>query len=330
MIRLLTLKRICNLLKVWSSYQLSRWLGKTVVWGMPFSASIEPTTSCNLGCPECPSGLRSFTRATGNLSMESYEKYINAMGPELMYVILYFQGEPMLNKHFINMIRFAKSKKIYTATSTNAHFITKDLALETVKSGLDRLIVSIDGTTQEVYEQYRIYGNLEKVLEGTRNILEAKKQLQSSTPHVIFQFLVVKPNEHQIEEVKRLGKELGVDEVRLKSAQIDDFENGSELIPTQDRYSRYAKLPDGTYRIKNQMPNHCWRLWSSTVVTWDGKTVPCCFDKDAKYELGRLNERTMDEIWKGQDYQEFRKKIISGRKNVDICTNCTEGMGVWK
>jgi len=181
-----------------------------------------------------------------------------------------------------------------------------------------------------VYEQYRIHGSLDKVIEGTSNIIEAKKQLQSSTPHVIFQFLVVKPNEHQIEEVKKLGDELGVDEVRLKSAQIDDFENGSELIPTQDQYSRYAKQPDGTYRIKNQMANHCWRLWSSTVVTWDGKAVPCCFDKDAKYELGQLNGLTMREIWRDDRYQEFRKKVLSGRKNIDICTNCTEGMGVWK
>src|SRR5438046_10221776 len=110
------------------------------------------------------------------------------------------------------MMKYASQKKIYTATSTNAHYLSEENAKRTVESGLDRLIISIDGTTQDVYQQYRIGGNLEKVLEGTRNIVKWKKELKSSTPHVIFQFLVVKPNEHQIEDVKKLAKEMGADE----------------------------------------------------------------------------------------------------------------------
>ena len=87
------------------------------------------------------------------------------------------------------MIRYASQKNIYTATSTNAHFLDDETARKTVESGLDRLIISIDGATQEVYELYRKGGKLEKVLEGTRNVVRWKKQLHSSTPHLIFQFL---------------------------------------------------------------------------------------------------------------------------------------------
>ncbi|PJC62411.1 MAG: radical SAM protein, partial [Flavobacteriales bacterium CG_4_9_14_0_2_um_filter_32_27] len=122
---------------------------------------------------------------------------------------------------------------------TNAHFLTDEMAKKTILSGLDRLIISIDGITQEVYENYRIHGKLDKVLEGTKNILKWKKELKSNTPYVIFQFLVVKPNEHQIEDAKVLADELGVDEIRFKTAQVYDYENGNPLLPTIEKYSRY-------------------------------------------------------------------------------------------
>src|SRR5204863_9222776 len=147
----------------------------------------------------------------------------------------------------------------YTATSTNAHYLTDEAARKTVESGLDRLIISIDGTTQDVYQQYRVGGKLDKVIEGTKNIVKWKKQLNSKTPFIFFQFLVVKPNEHQIEDVKKLAKEISVDDVWFKTAQIYDFENDpNQLIPTTDKYSRYKKSPDGSYQFKGALSNHCW------------------------------------------------------------------------
>ena len=110
-----------------------------------------------------------------------------------MYMLFYFQGEPFLNPRSIEMIRYASSKRIYTATSTNAHYLDDESARQTVESGLDRLVISIDGTTQETYQQYRIGGSLQKVLNGARNVIEWKKKLKSSTPYVVFQFLVVRP-----------------------------------------------------------------------------------------------------------------------------------------
>lgn len=198
-----------------------------------------------------------------------------------------------------------------------------------MESGLDRLIISIDGTTQDTYEQYRIGGNLEKVLEGTRNIIKWKRELKSATPHVIFQFLVVKPNEHQIEDVKKLALEMGVDEVGLKTAQIYDYEQGSDLIPTIDKYSRYEKHEGGRYSIKNKFIDHCWKMWHSCVITWDGAVVPCCFDKDAEYKLGDMKLETFRQLWKGKKYTDFRASLIRSRSEIEMCKNCTEGTQVW-
>ena len=227
------------------------------------------------------------------------------------------------------MVSFANAQRIYTITSTNAHYLTEENAKQTVLSKLDKLIISVDGITQEVYEQYRIGGRLDKVIEGTKEILTQKKLLKSKTPHVVWQFVVFKPNQHQIDAVKKLGKELGVDEVKIKTAQIYDFENGHDLIPEDGTYSRYKKTATGKYEIKNDLLNQCWRMWQGCVITWDGKIVPCCFDKDAKYQLGNLQAEDFKSVWHSEAYDNFRKSVLKSRNQIDICTNCTEGTKVW-
>ncbi|MFN7373353.1 MAG: SPASM domain-containing protein [Cyclobacteriaceae bacterium] len=321
--------RVINAGQIWSSYQRSRWRQAPLLSGLPISIAFEPTTSCNLRCPECPSGLRSFTRPTGMLQEDLFQRVIDELAPTLSYLTFYFQGEPYLHPRFLEMVAYASQRGIYTATSTNAHYLTEKNAEVTVRSGLDRLIISIDGTSQETYQAYRIGGNLEKVVEGTRTMLNVRKELGSSTPHIIFQFLVVKPNEHEIPEVHRLARQLGVDEVKLKTAQIYDYQNGSPLIPVQDKYSRYRLQPDGTYAIKNKFDNHCWKMWHSCVITWDGKVVPCCFDKDAHFVLGDVTQRSFKEIWQGEDYQNFRASLLRSRSEIEMCRNCTEGTRVW-
>lgn len=324
-----TIKRGVNAVKVLSSYYYSRITGNPNHAGMPLSISFEPTTSCNLRCPECPSGLRSFSRPTGMLQEELFKQTIDELAPTLNYLVFYFQGEPYLNKNFLELVQYASSKKIYTATSTNAHYLTDDAAKKTIESGLDRLIISIDGTTQEVYEQYRVGGNLEKVIEGAKRMVEWKRKLKSKTPHIIFQFLVVKPNEHQMKDVKKLAKEIGVDEVAFKTAQVYEYETGNELIPDNSKYSRYKKNDDGTYSIKNKLLNHCWKMWHSCVITWDGKVVPCCFDKDATHQLGDVSQISFKEVWQSNAYNQFRKSLLKSRNEIDICKNCTEGTEVW-
>ncbi|HMT96011.1 MAG TPA: radical SAM/SPASM domain-containing protein [Ferruginibacter sp.] len=329
--RKLTAARLWNGVKVLSSFYVSRLTGKPVQWGYPVSVSFEPTTSCNLRCPECPSGLRAFTRPTGMLKKDFFSQTIDEIHKELLYLIFYFQGEPYLNPDFLEMVKYASSKKIYTATSTNAHYLNDDIAKKTIESGLDRLIISVDGTTQEVYQQYRVGGNLQKVFEGARNIVKWKKTLHSKKPFVIFQFLVVKPNEHQVDEIKKLAKEIGVDQVRFKTAQVYDYEKDpNQLIPETDEFSRYKKLDDGTYVPKNKMANHCWKLWHANVITWNGLVVPCCFDKDATHQLGSLQNQSFKQIWNNEQYRTFRKKLMTGRKQIDICANCSEGVSVWK
>ena len=325
----LSARKIRNAGLVLGSYYMSRMLGRPVHAGMPFTISVEPTTSCNLGCPECPSGLRSFTRPTGKLDPALYQKLLDEAAPDLLYLYFYFQGEPYLHPGFTDLVKEAHDQNIYTVTSTNGHYLSPRRAEETVRSGLDRIIISIDGSTQEVYEQYRRGGELQKVIEGTKNLIEARRRLNAKNPHIILQFLVVKPNEHQVPEIFRLGKELGVDEVKLKTAQVYDYENGNPLIPDEPAYTRYRKGKNGKYHVSGGHPDHCWKMWHSCVMSWDGKIVPCCFDKDANHRLGDIRAQSLQEIWQSDLYHTFRQKLLKGRKNIDICANCSEGTKVW-
>lgn len=321
--------RVINSIKVISSYYLSKLIKKPIQWGYPIAFSVEPTTSCNLRCPQCPSGLRSFTRETGSLELETYKTIIDQLYRTSGYITLYFQGEPYLNKNFNAIVNYAFQKKMYTATSSNAHYFTKENAENVIKSGLDRLIISIDGIDQETYSKYRIGGSIDKVIKGTQALVEAKKNLKSKTPHIIWQFIVFRHNEHQLEDIKKMAAQVDVDELSIKTAQIYEFETGNDLIPTNENYSRYKKDENG-YRFKNKLLNHCWKLWSSCVFTWNGQVVPCCFDKDAHYQLGSINSKSFKEIWQGDAYQRFRSQLIKGRKHIDICKNCSEGTSVWK
>jgi len=327
----LSIPKLLNAVKVLYSFYLSRILGRPVMKGLPFAISVEPTTACNLGCPECISGLRAFTRQTGSIQTSFFKKFVDSVHESLIYLNFYFQGEPYLHKNLFEMIRYAAAKGIYTSTSTNAHFLDDERARKTVESGLSRLIISIDGADQETYSQYRVGGDLSKVTSGTVNLIRWKKALRSHTPFVVFQFLVVRPNEHQVDKVRQIAASLGVDEVWVKTAQVIDYANDpNRLIPIKQEYSRYKKDKMGQVLPVNAMPNYCWKMWHSQVITWNGIVVPCCFDKDADHPMGNLNEQSLLQIWESKNYNEFRQELLKSRKNIDICSNCSEGIKVWQ
>ena len=318
--------RIINVIKIYSSYWISSFFKKPIHWGKPISISVEPTTSCNLSCPECPSGLKKFSRPTGKLNKEDFQVVLNQMHRHLQYITFYFQGEPLLHKEFTTFVRMAKEKKIFVATSTNAHFLTKETAYELIESRLDRLIISLDGVDPETYAKYRRGGDFDQVLGNIKTMVEARNERGTKHPFLELQFLVLKHNQHQIEEIKELGKSLGVDKVVLKTAQVYEFEDGNDFIPDIDKYTRYEKQDDGKYKIKSKLPNKCFRMWSGCVVTWDTQIVPCCFDKDADYKFGSLKNDRFDKIWKNPQYDSFRQQILEDRSQIDICRNCSEGL----
>ncbi|HLF34795.1 MAG TPA: radical SAM/SPASM domain-containing protein [Cyclobacteriaceae bacterium] len=298
--------------------------------GSPVSISIEPTTSCNLRCPQCISGTRTFTRPTGMMDLDDFKGVISQLRRKLVNLTLYFQGEPFLHPAFFEMVGYAGKNRIYTMTSTNGHYLTRGNAAKVIIAGLDRIIISVDSFNQETYSAYRVGGNIETVISGIGNLVNVRKEMNATRPLIILQFLVFRANEDQIEQLRNTAYRMGADKVDFKTMQIYDYANGSSFIPGNKKYSRYIQNQSGTYEVKADYYNHCWKMWHSCVITWDTRVVPCCFDKDASHAMGNLRELgEFKRIWMNETYREFRSRILNSRKSIDICSNCTEGTSYW-
>ena len=243
----------------------------------------------------------------------------------------YFQGEPLLNKHLAEMIALARQQRIYTIVSTNAQTITPSVAAKLVQSGLNRIIVSIDGFSEESYAAYRVGGNLHKALQGLSNLAQARAEYGSHL-RIELQVLRLKTNEHEWKWIKQHYKQLGATHLVFKTAQLYDFENGHPLMPTNERHSRYKKTADGTYVNKKSNRHYslwtrtypCARLWSGCVVTISGDVLPCCYDKEHRYILGNLSYLTMTEIFQSDRARLLREQILSGNNLPMMCRNCDQ------
>ncbi len=319
----LTFGRLWNLIKNQTSFLLSNLLKKSIIWGYPPVLMIEPTNICNLKCPLCPSGNGSLKRTRGYMDFSTFKKVIDEVKDKTMMLILWNQGEPFLNKNFLKMVKYASDTGLFILVSTNGNYIPD--AEEIVKSGLDSLIVSLDGTTQEVYNKYRVNGKLADVLENAHKITNAKKKLKSKIPIVKWQFIVMKHNEHQIDQIKKLAKEIEVDQLQLKSVQIYSKEDIKNFLPENPKYRRY-KIKGDNFELKYGIKNQCKRLWRQPVVNWTGEMAVCCFDKDIDYKVGNINESKLIDIWKGEKFNKMRQIILTNRKSIPMCRNCGEGV----
>lgn len=328
LLRKLTIRKTWNFFLLSLSYFLSTVLKKQFLWGYPSGLAIEPSSLCNLSCPECPAGTNDLSREKGFMDIELFNKILDETGLYLTFLTLYFQGEPFLNTRLFDMIKKAAEKNIYTATSTNGHFLTTENVRGIIESGLDRLIISVDGTTQEVYEKYRVGGDLKTVILGIEEVVKWKKKLHLSKPFVIISFLALRTNEHQIKDIKKLGKKLGVDKVVIKTSQVNDMSCRNDLVPAGEKLTRY-KFVDGHYELKKKLVNRCRRVWSSPVITFDGHIVPCCFDKNAGHSMGEITATNFENIWFGDCFRDFRKRILKDRKTINICRNCTSGQTIF-
>ncbi len=300
---------------------------KPIVWGMPITYSIEPTNFCNLKCPECPSGTGELTRQLGFLSVENFREIVDQISDTGFYIQLFFQGEPYLNKQLGEMVAYAQKKNVYVSVSTNGNLITPKNIDKLIENVPDKIIFSLDGLDEESYQNYRVGGTFKKADDALNLLIEAKRKFRLKKPFVELQFIVMKQNEHLIEEVNAYSESRGVDRLVFKTMQVSSYDNANKFLPTDGKYSRYI-ISNGDYKLKGKQSNHCFALWRTAVITWDKQMVPCCFDKDANYHLGDLRKNSIKELWKSESYQKFRLGVLTHRKGNPMCNNCTEGLKV--
>jgi radical SAM protein with 4Fe4S-binding SPASM domain len=324
----LTRRRVWNAARVLASFLLSAITKKNIVWGAPPILTIEPTNVCNLSCPLCVTGNGSMERANGRMDFETYRQLIDELADRAIYLVLFHQGEPYLHRQFNKFVAYAKRRGLYVTTSSNAHYFDEKTAEATVASGLDTIIISVDGATQETYSRYRVGGSLEKVLAGARNLVAAKKRLRRKTPYIYLQCLIMQHNEHELAAMEKLARELGVDRFLKKTVQVETFAEAQEWLPAADHFRRY-NLTEENFAVKGGK-GACPRPWLTTLVNWDGSVSPCCFDKNGHHRTGDLQTTpSFAAVWQSDGYAGFRQKLLTHRREIDMCRNCNYGIGLF-
>ena len=319
----LTRSRLLNALKCYWNYALSLF-GLVRISHMPTFVSVEPASICQLKCPECPVGMAKKPMANSQrlMAKEVWQRVLTEVKDTAHTIQFYFQGEPLLNKELPQMIREAHEAGLYTIVSTNAQALTQPLAEELVRAGLNCIIISMDGLTDETYNVYRVGGRLDQCKAALRYLREAKDRTPytlHSTPIIELQCLRLRTNEQEWREFKKQYKALGADRLVFKTAQLYDYANGHPLMPSDARYSRYEKGADGLFRRK-KMHRGCLRVWSGVVVTTNGDVLPCCYDKSRMHAYGNIMSSSMKELFADERAIAFRRAAL--HEQPQICQEC--------
>ncbi len=317
----LTPKRVLNLAKAYFYYLTKNPRPNCY----PVILQVEPTNFCNLHCPLCPTGNNSLKRVKGYMPFGSFKKVMDELGDYLINLTLWNFGEPMLNREIFDMIACAKKKKIFIRMSTNGHFLTPENNKNLVASQLDDLIISLDGASQETLSQYRVGANFATIIDGITALVKEKKLANSRYPFIELQFILMKHNEHEIDQIRKIARTIGVDKLTLKTVSLEmehtkeELEKMKNYLPGKEEYSRYKS--EGKLRAK-KVGNNCIRLWLSSVVNWNGDVAPCCYDAEGTFTFGNAFENSFKKVWLNDRYANFRKAILRNKKNIKMCSNC--------
>ncbi|HEX9094050.1 MAG TPA: radical SAM protein, partial [Coriobacteriia bacterium] len=232
-----TPEKLENLVRVETEYRARR----ETVSGMPYLYFVDVCNYCNLRCPLCPSALGLFGRDRGMLRLGEYTSILDRIAPYAFEVNLHNWGEPFLNPDIFAIIEATRGRNVMPNVSSNLNTLDEARAEDVVRSGLEYLVVSLDGTTRDAYSRYRVGGDFDRVLDTLRAIVSAKRRLHSPTPTIEWQFLVMRHNEHQMDDARLLGAEIGVDIVRFSPAglpfdRLTDVEMARPWMPDGPRF----------------------------------------------------------------------------------------------
>lgn len=310
-----TPKRLANLILVRAEYKL----GITRVRSLPPLIHIDPLNYCNLRCPVCPTGRGTLGRHRGKMPMELFQAIVDEISDRVFFLNLYNWGEPLLHPQIFDMVEYAASKGLSVRISSNLNSMTLEQARLMVESGLEELLVNLDGATQETYAIYRVGGSLARVVENIREITRVKKRFNTPFPLITARVLVTKYNYDEISQIRALAWSLNVDRfvvspIHVNLRRSDDI---NRWVVQKQKSVEFAGLP--------RKPRKCDQLWFNLTISWDGGVFPCCWFHEQEYDFGNVYEEgSLIMIWNNDRFVQSRNFVIG--KNLHspgtICGQC--------
>jgi len=303
---------------------ISLKLRLSVPLNLPVNLMIEPTNRCNLKCPLCPTGSNELEFPKIDMAFELYKKIIDELKNVISSVYLCGFGEPLLCKDIFRMIQYSRRLKINTELSTNGTILNSDgMANKIVLSGLDEIRICLDGASNETLNKYRIKANMRDILEGIEKLIHCKKLYSVDIPEMTIQFIVMRHNEHEIEDITKIAKNYKI-KLKLKTVEINQTRTTDALsyLPLHESYSRYRYYGD-TNRlepIELQSPS-CHYPYDWGIINADGSVVPCCKDPFRLHSMGSILEKSFKQIWRSARFMNFRN-LLKHRVDLEGCDKC--------
>lgn len=307
-----------NFGKIYHSFKI---LPKQIFLNYPRNISIEPINVCNLNCDFCSSPPDLIERPRRAMTLNEFKQTIDKIKNHTHHIWLFLAGEPFLNPHFPEMVSYANRNNLHTTTSSNANLIDESTAEKIVASGLDKLIVSLDGADNEIYQKMRRGGDFYKVINAINFINNEKTNQKKLKPQIELQFIFSKINQHQKDIFKEIARDLKVD-YAIKSLGIPSW----ILSRKQSDNLAAEYLPDsGKSRYDNQnilkRDFACSNVQRSFILA-DGTVCICCYDIKGKYKMGNIFKQNFNDIWNSKRYKSTRK--LMKKRMLPLCKVCGE------
>ncbi len=295
------------------------------VSGKPVVLTIEPTNTCNLRCPVCETGAGLLRRPRGMMSDDDFSRVLDNVGKQVNQILIYFMGEPCLNENVYAMLGEARRRGIYASVCTNGQVPNSGSRL--LSAGANEVSFQIGGTNQETHEKYRVRGDLITTIGSIRQAVAAKDWKYRDV-RLKAGLIVMKHNEHEVAAFPEWCRKLGV-EPEIINPCVRDRTQAAEYLPDDQKYWLYdpTALANGELRMRKPNHNRCLWIYYSAVICWNGDVVPCCRDANGEHVMGNILRDDFDNIWNGEKYREFRRRVATDQKHEPLCRLCS-GFGV--
>ncbi len=302
---------------------------KARIFGYPTQILIEPINMCNINCGLCSAPQQYITRKRLAMTFGNFKAIIDDIKSITHSIYLTNAGEPLLNKDIFKMIKYASKLGLSVSVSTNATLLDKKAILELLDSGLDSLIVSVDGAAKYSYEKFRRGAVFEEVIRNITELCHEKKRFLKNKPFVELQCIVTRYNENEQEEMKRLSRAMGVDRLHFKTLSLCPHVYGidvrkkfaEEFLPRRnDVKNRYVLDNDGA-PLSTWSSDTCSYWKKLSVILVDGTVCMCCYDINGEYCFGNVNEASFRQIWNSEKYRHYRNDLMFYKK-LPLCKNC--------
>jgi MoaA/NifB/PqqE/SkfB family radical SAM enzyme len=288
----------------------------------PVHLSIEPTNACNARCPVCETGKGDMARKTGFLDKDLYENFMDEVGPTTAVLLYYFMGEPFMHRHSYEMIRYARKKNIYVETCTNGDFADPEGVLY---SDINSISFQLGGMDQETHSRYRVRTKLDKAISNIEKLVELRKKHPESNVEIEVGFIVMRHNEHQVDEFIDWADKIGVDRASVIDPCARNMMEAYAYLPKNKDYWFYDEeaFEKGILKPKKLPNNECVWIWNSLQLNWDGSAVPCCRDPNAAFPFGNVFEDGLKAVFNSDAARQFRDKLLNDQGDISICKLCS-------